>query len=428
MFIGEAPGKVEERQGTIFVGKTGEEVDRHYLPVAGLRRDAVTFTNAISCLPITAGGKLDPTRQKDLDLLYSCAESRLYPLIEQMRPRVVVPMGQFACRALFGEAFDLELRHGIPTDSPFGPAFPMYHPAMGLHEPKKMLYVRTDWDRLGKYLKDTLLVPVDEYPNPDYREVTDARELAELDPTLPLAADTESSREGPYCFTYSQSPGSGRLLRADRVDLLSALQTSLDRWESEILFHNWLYDWPVTEAMALRIPHRRVVDTMARVYHLGNLPQGLKALSFRELGMEMQDFDDLVAPYSREVVLDYFRDAALEVWDKPEAQTVREPDGRWKLYQPQRLNTKLKRFFTDLRKAPDKDVFGMWENWGSDHAAVTQILGAYPGKDIRHVPFEKTLFYACRDSDALIRLWPLLKRMSTMTRRYSQEKWREKAA
>lgn len=421
---------MENKKGIPFVGKTGEEVDRHYLPLAGLKRSHVTFHNAISCLPISAGGKLDPNRAGDLALLQSCAETNLFPLIRQMQPRLIVPLGNFSCRAIFGEAFDLELRHGLPVESPWGPTFPMYHPALGLHEPKKMLYVRTDWDRLRKYLRGRLVVPHDDSAGmEDYQEVTDVSEIEELDCTLPLACDTESGREGPFCLTYSLYPGTGRLIRAENDDHLAALQEKLDHWENAILFHNWLYDWSITETMGLRFPHRHLVDTMAVVYQLGNLPQGLKALAFRELGMTMQDFDDVVTPHSRRRVIEYYEEASLEEWPKPDPQMVLDEQGQWKVYRPQGLSTRLKRFFTDYRKAPDtKDVFKAWENWEADHAQIEERLGPWPGKDIRHVPFEQALFYACRDADALGRLWPILKRMRTLVRRYGQETWRERVA
>lgn len=436
LFVGEAPGGDEDREarkyppGRPFIGKTGQEVDAHYLPVSGLRRADVCFTNAIRCLPDRPKGKLDPTRSQDLALLESCSHHHLYPLIERTHPRAIIPLGNFAARAIFGEAYDLELRHGLPTTSPWGiPAFPMYHPALGLHEPKKMLYVRTDWHRLRQFLNGTLFVPQDAYPDPDYAEVTDAREFLDIDVERALAADTESGRAGPFCLTYSQWPGVGRLIRASRPDLLQALDARLHQGHGPILFHNWLYDWPVTEAMGLSLPYRRVVDTMARVYHLGNLPQGLKALGLRELGMIMRDFDDVVRPHSTQEVLRYYRLAYAETWPKPAPQLVYDVDGTVKAYKPQGMGTKLKRFFTDYMKNPEtKDVFEAWENWEESHEMIEERLGPWPGLDINHTPFEEILPYACRDADALIRLWGLIKRMSVLTRRYSQEHWVEKAA
>lgn len=430
LFVGEAPGRTEETRVRPFVGKTGEEVDRHYLPLAGLQRRDVTFHNAISCLPDTVQHKLDPDDAKHVALLETCAAENLYPLIEEMQPTLIVPMGNFAARAVFGEPFDLELRHGIPTESPWGPAFPMFHPALGMHEPKKMLYLRTDWDRLRLHLRGTLLVPTDPYEGiEDYAEVTSVKEIYELDPTLPLGGDTESSRQlGPFCLTYSQYEGTGRLIRADRYDLLAAFQEMVDRWESVILFHNWLYDWTEVEDMGIRLPVTRVVDTMQIIYHLGNLPQGLKAVAFRELGMRMQDFEDLVKPHSTKRVLAYLESALDQDWPKPEPMMRIDEAGKWKPYRPQGLGTKFKRFFTDYTKNPNLDVFRRWDNWADHHESIESVLGPWPGMDIRHAPFEEVVHYACRDADTLVRLWPILKKMQRLTRRFAQERWREKAA
>lgn len=427
LFIGEAPGRDEERKGRVFVGKTGKEVDLHYLPVAGLKRSEVVITNAIRCLPHTSGHKLDPRRDRDVELLQACATHHLYPLIERMEPRLLVPMGGFATRAVLGEPLDLELHHGLPVDSPWGmPAFPMFHPALGIHEPKKMLYIRTDWYRLRQFIGGRYHRMVDAFAGvEDYAEITDPGELAGLlDRRAPLAMDTESRRGGdPYCVTFSQWPGAGRLIRAERRDLLDVLQSQLTQWLGPILFHNWLYDAAVVERMQLRLPIRRVVDTMARVFHLGNLPQGLKALAWRELGMAMEDFEDVVLPYSRRRVIDYYEGAATFEWPKPEEQMVPDGEGGLKLYRPQGMTTKLKRFFTDLKKAPDtKDVFGVWEKW--DQEAIERECGEWPGVCISHVPFERVLHYACRDVDALIRLWPVIRRMRTRVRKVGQEQWR----
>lgn len=433
LFIGEAPGTNEDKAGIPFIGKTGREVDGQYLPLAGLTRRNSRFTNAIRCLPSTPGHKLDPKDKRHIALLESCAKAFLYPEIERTRPKLLVPMGAFACKTIDPD-ISLDLHHGIPVATKWGTAFPMYHPAQGIHEPKKMLIIRTDWIRLKEYLAGVLQVPVDPYTNPDYSEVKDEGEIECINPNDDMAMDTETSRSiGPYCITYSQMPGTGRLIRASRVDLLARLQTVLNRWKSgkrrrrigRIYWHNWMYDWKVTDQLGLQFPHDCIRDTMIQSFHLGNLPQGLKALAYRELGMDMEDFEDLVLPYSKPHVLTYYRDAYAIDWPKPDPVDVRDKDGNWKVYKAQGMNTKFKRFFTDLEKNPDKDVFKMWkENWEESQSVIEAELGPWPGPDIAHVPFYNVLHYACRDADATIRLKSLLGRMRKQVRKKSQELWR----
>lgn len=427
LFVGDYPSKQEDEKGRAFLGREGEEINNHYLPLAGLRRNGSQFINAIGCLPDTNGHKLDATKQPHLDLLHACADHRVRALIERRRPpRLLVALGSFAARVLAPDV-DLERQHGYPTTSEWGiPVFPMYAPALGMYEPKKMLHIRTDWMRLGQYLRGTLRLPVDAYPNPDYQEITTLRELDDyFDPELLTAADTEfTKRKEPYCLTFAQYPGTGRLIRAARVDLLEGLERRVRRSRRPFLFHNWLADAPIVQAMGVPSIAHRVIDTMVEVFHLGNLPQGLKALAWRELGMLMEDFEDVVKPHSTAKVLSYYQMANCIEWPKPEPQMIRGDDQKWKSYKPQGLNTKLKRFFTDYRKKPDKDVFQTWANWEPEQAQMEAELGEWPGLCITHAPFEDVLPYACRDVDSLLRLWPILERMRHNVRRKEQHEWR----
>lgn len=425
LFIGEAPGKDEEKNEMPFCGKTGQEVNDHYLPLAGTRRKWCRFTNAIRCWPATSGHKLEMKDARHLALLDSCARAHLYPEIEQTQPKLIVPMGAFACRAIDPE-INLEMHHGFPVETRYGIAFPMYHPAQGIHEPKKMLLIRTDWIRLREYMQGKLHIPEDECPNPDYQEATEI-DIRGIDPTVPMGADTESSRSlGPWCITWSQYPGHGRLIRSTRADHLAMFQKKLDRWEAWIDFHHWLHDWSVVEQMSLDFTKVHVRDTMVTAFQLGNLPQGLKALAYRELGMEMTDYEDVVKPYSRPHVISYYRDAYQLDWPKPDPVAVRDDKtNQWKMYRAQSMKTKLKRFFTDFNKNPDKDVYRMWtDNWVDSQELMEERLGMWPGMDIAHVPFEIAKAYACRDSDATGRLRTLLDRMMKVVRKLPQEQWR----
>lgn len=431
VFIGEAPGKDEDKKMQVFIGKTGQELERGYLPICNLRRENIRITNAIKCLP-PGIGKLNAQRDKDLSMLQSCAEHHLFPELEHAQPKVIIPMGSFACRAL-DPTINLELQHGFPLQHDrWGTIFPMYHPAGGIHEPKKMLLIRTDWTRLNKFLKGKLRIPTDEYDGKEhYEHVTSATYLRSILAgchNWPIACDTESTRaKRPFCLTFSTEPGTGFLITADDEDCLAILQEELDKWRGVILWHNWLYDIDVVRRMGLKFNNKLIRDTMLMAFHLGNIPQGLKALSYRELGMTMLDFDDLVTPHSSQHVLEYYRQCMSEDWGKPEPELVRGPDGKWKQYKAQSFNQKLKRFFTDYTKNPEKDIFDMWTtNWVELQAQVEERMGPWPGKCISHAAeadWPTTLRYASRDADATIRLYPVLKRMIRQVRKRPQEHW-----
>jgi len=428
LFIGEAPGRDEDRQGRVFVGKTGEEVNHHYLPLSGLNRQRVRIINSIACLPDRYKGKLDLKKKADVQLLESCAGHHLYPEIRRKHYKLIVPMGAFACYAI-DPSINLELQHGFPVATRFGLAFPMYHPAGGIHEPKKMLLIRNDWDRLRRYIRGTLKLPFDEFDGDE--QYADISEPSDIDALLggmwkmPLACDTESTRrKKPFCLTFSVEPGTGYMIRADNQRCLQAFQSHLDRWRGPILFHHWLYDAQVVAQMGLRFPNKLIKDTMALAFHLGNLPQGLKALAFRELAMKMQDFDDLVTPYALPKVLSYYREALLQEWPKPAKTTTIEADGSEKEHQPQAMSTKIKRFLTAYGKDSTQDPFEAWKNWDNSWEEIESKCGEYPGKCITYAPFEKVIHYACRDADATLRLYSVLKAMRKLVRRKPQECWR----
>lgn len=433
LFIGESPGKDETKKLKPFVGRSGEEVNAHYLPLAGLRRENVRFCNSISCQPSTPDGKLHMDKKDDLALLECCSQHHLYEEIERCQPDVIITMGAFAAHAI-DPTINLELHHGIPRDTAYGKAIPFYHPALGLYEPKKMLMIRTDWDRLRRYIRGVLPIPVDRFKGrEDYRELSTPEEIYEvLDGQwhLPMGADTEiTGRRRPYCWSFSTKAGTGYVVKADNQECITAFQDNLDIWTGSILFHNWLFDSNVMDAIGIVFPEKRIVDTMERVYHLGNLPQGLKALALRELGMEMQDFEDLVRPYSTPVALQYLRNALAEDWPKPPEEMYKDfKAGVWKIKKPQGMGTKIKRFLTAAGKNEGEcDPFKAWDdNWEDSHKMIEDVMGEWPGLSIEHVPWDLAIYYAGRDSDALIRLWPILETMAGNVRKKSQEKWREK--
>lgn len=433
--LGEAPGYEENRKKEPFIGKTGREVNEAYLPLAGLRRSAIRFNNSIRCLPDTPQNKLDLKKEPHRELLRVCSEHHLLPELERLKPRLIIAMGAFACRVL-DPSIELELQHGIPVQTAWGTVFPMYHPAGGIHEPKKMLHIRTDWYRLKQYLKGQLKIAVDPFVGAeDYGTIEDPYELNyDLGgmQDLPLACDTENRHDGtPFCLTYSTFAGRGRLVRATDLASLSHFQKFLNEWEGPILWHNWLHDNKITDPLGLVFPRKKIVDTMVRVFELGNLPQGLKALSYRELGMRMLDFDDLVTPHSTPLALRYLRQAMDMEWPKPEPIPERQSDGTIKIRQPQKMGTKIKSALTRYQKDASKDMYELWGKWEDEHELIQSIAGKWPSKCISHAAeadWKTTEYYACRDADALGRFYrDVLRPMERRVRRGPQESWRDAA-
>lgn len=125
VFVGEAPGEEEDRQGRPFVGRAGQLLNR-MISAMGLRREEVYITNVLKTRP---PGNATPTLE----------ESRLCApyLFEQLAiigPEVVVSLGLPATRVLLGCSDSMSrLRgHWAETELPDGrriPVMPTYHPA-----------------------------------------------------------------------------------------------------------------------------------------------------------------------------------------------------------------------------------------------------------------------------------------------------------
>lgn len=138
MFIGEAPGRDEDRQGLPFVGRSGKLLDR-MLAAIGHDRHAEDATKAAyiaNILPWRPPGDRTPTAGE----VAACL-----PFIERhialVRPKLIVLLGGTAAKTLLGRSEGImRLRgrwHEIPVaglDSPV-PALPTFHPAYLLRSP-----------------------------------------------------------------------------------------------------------------------------------------------------------------------------------------------------------------------------------------------------------------------------------------------------
>lgn len=97
MFIGEAPGADEDRQGEPFVGRAGQLLTK-IIAAMGLARADVYIANILKCRPDTPGkstGNRPPTPNEMATCLPYLAEQ-----IEIIEPRVLVALGSTAVAGL----------------------------------------------------------------------------------------------------------------------------------------------------------------------------------------------------------------------------------------------------------------------------------------------------------------------------------------
>lgn len=126
MFVGEAPGADEDRQGEPFVGAAGQLLTK-MIQAMGLTRESVYIANILKCRPDTPGqayGNRKPTPEE----MQTCI-SWLHEQIDVIRPKVLVGLGATAIEGLLGKTAGIMRLRGQWHTYRDIPLMPTYHPA-----------------------------------------------------------------------------------------------------------------------------------------------------------------------------------------------------------------------------------------------------------------------------------------------------------
>ena len=127
MFVGEAPGANEDRQGKPFVGQAGKLLDT-LLAQIGLAREDTFIANVLKCRP---PGNRDP-RPEEIE---ECSPY-LVRQVELIEPKVICTLGNFATKLLSGSPAGITRVHGVPQERTVGSLavtlYPLFHPAAAL--------------------------------------------------------------------------------------------------------------------------------------------------------------------------------------------------------------------------------------------------------------------------------------------------------
>ncbi len=167
MFVGEAPGEDEDRQGQPFVGKAGQLLTR-IIEAMGLHREKVYIANIIKCRP-------PRNRNPEPDEIASCSPF-IQRQIEILRPKVICALGTFAAQTLLGTGQKIsQLRgrfHDLPIlfsdGSPAGvKVMPTFHPAYLLRNPQDKKRVWEDMQMIMRELNMPERVAGGGAPRPD---------------------------------------------------------------------------------------------------------------------------------------------------------------------------------------------------------------------------------------------------------------------
>jgi DNA polymerase len=147
MFVGEAPGFHEDKQGVPFVGQAGRLLET-LLEEIGLTREQVFIANVLKCRP---PGNRDP-----LPAEIEACQGYLYNQIQLIRPLVICTLGNFATKLLSGSPQGITRVRGTPQTQTYGSVtvqlFPIYHPAAALYTPAMLEMLRSDFGRIPSLL------------------------------------------------------------------------------------------------------------------------------------------------------------------------------------------------------------------------------------------------------------------------------------
>jgi DNA polymerase len=151
MFVGEAPGAEEDRQGLPFVGRAGGFLTE-LLEGIGLKREDVFIANVLKCRP---PGNRDP-QPEEID---SC-RPYLEKQVELIQPRIIGTLGNFATKLLSGNSTGITKVRGTAQEHQIGGRpvhlLPLFHPAAGLRTPAVAEQLRQDFRLIPELLERAL--------------------------------------------------------------------------------------------------------------------------------------------------------------------------------------------------------------------------------------------------------------------------------
>jgi uracil-DNA glycosylase family 4 len=142
VFVGEAPGADEDKQGLPFVGRAGKLLTQ-MIEAMGLQRQDVYICNVVKCRP--------PENRKPEDDEVSTCSPYLLRQLDTIEPKVLVCLGAVAAQTLLETTRGISQFRGEWTDWRGHKLMATYHPAYLLRNPAAKADV---WKDLQKVMAE----------------------------------------------------------------------------------------------------------------------------------------------------------------------------------------------------------------------------------------------------------------------------------
>ncbi len=150
MFVGEAPGFYEDREGVPFVGAAGKLLSE-LLRSIGLERSDIYIANVIKCRP--------PNNRDPLPDEIDTCKPFLLQQIELIQPKLVCTLGNFATQTLLDRKVGITKVRGQAIKLEHFVVFPLLHPAAALHQNNLLVFLKEDFKKLKTVLEEMSKTP-----------------------------------------------------------------------------------------------------------------------------------------------------------------------------------------------------------------------------------------------------------------------------
>ena len=146
MFVAEAPGSHEDRDGIPFTGASGQIFDR-LLEGIGLNRQDVYLTNILKCHP---PGNRDPKPEEQA----ACIDYLKYETL-LIKPPIIVCLGRIAAQRIISPDYRITRSHGTFSYRKNTWLTAVYHPSAILRDPSKMQETEADFRRISERYRES---------------------------------------------------------------------------------------------------------------------------------------------------------------------------------------------------------------------------------------------------------------------------------
>lgn len=154
VFIGEAPGENEDKQGKAFVGRAGKLLDEFLQEIGINSNEDALIINIVKCRP---PGNRAPLAEE----AHACSPF-LARQLALVHPKLIVLLGATALKHLAKDKKEFEMHKEVGKffnlpEYPGIQFFVIYHPAYLLYDPRKKEVFRSHLKDLGKFIQENQL-------------------------------------------------------------------------------------------------------------------------------------------------------------------------------------------------------------------------------------------------------------------------------